>query len=367
MAIGPQKRSIDRVDAMATAISQIGKYTIVEILGRGAMGVVYKGYDPMIQRYVAIKTIGASDGPEQSEEIRIRFKREAQAAGNLNHPNIVSIYEYGEEGTLAYIVMEYVEGQTLSARMKQNEPLTVEASTSIIKPILSALGHAHAAGVAHRDIKPANIILSADGGVKVADFGIARVESSELTRTGTIIGTPGYMSPEQLKGETVDARSDLFSVGVILYEMLTGQRAFGGSTIASVIYKIINQELPPPSQIRRTIPAGLDSVVTTAVAKSAVSRFQSAEQFSQAIDTALHHRPHPEGPTAETDAATHSSTPSTGRKGRHKIFALAGLLLLVLWLAHVDRRTFNDFIGCVHPDSTRSWSRFRYSYSGPIP
>jgi formylglycine-generating enzyme required for sulfatase activity/predicted Ser/Thr protein kinase len=272
---------------MEANIARIGKYEIVGVIGKGAMGVVYQGFDPMIRRQVAIKTI-VSPGIENSgDEVYVRFQREAQAAGNLSHPNIVAIYEYGEESGIAYIVMEYVKGQTLSDRMKQGDVLTIEESTRIVKSVLSALSHAHAMGVVHRDIKPANIMISGNGQVKVADFGIARIESSELTQAGTIIGTPGYMSPEQLKGEAVDARCDIFSAGVILYEMLAGQKAFSGSTIASVIYNVINKALPPPSELRQTVPAGLDAVVSRAVAKAAAARFESAQQFIEAIDAAM--------------------------------------------------------------------------------
>jgi formylglycine-generating enzyme required for sulfatase activity/tRNA A-37 threonylcarbamoyl transferase component Bud32 len=319
---------------MEANITQIGKYQITGVLGRGAMGVVYQGFDPMIRRYVAIKTIASPELENAGNEIYLRFQREAQAAGNLSHPNIVSIYEFGEDAGMAYIVMEHIEGQTLSDRMKQTDGLTVEESTGIIKGVLSALSHAHAMGVVHRDIKPANIIIAGNGIVKVADFGIARIEASDLTQAGTIIGTPGYMSPEQLKGETVDARSDLFSVGVILYEMLTGQKAFPGDTMASIIYNVINKELPPPSELRIAVPAGLDAVVLRAVAKSAADRFESSRQFAEAIDAVLEKhaeplrfaRPQTNAPTTDrSDRPTIVEQPSRRRSGRGLWIGLGGL------------------------------------------
>ncbi len=326
---------------MEAQVTQIGKYQIVGVLGQGAMGVVYQGFDPMIRRYVAIKTISGAEIENSENEIYLRFQREARAAGNLNHANIVSVYEYGEDNGLSYIVMEHVEGQTLADRMKQNQGMIIEESTSIIKSVLSALSHAHARGVVHRDIKPANIILARNGIAKVADFGIARIEASDLTQAGTIIGTPGYMSPEQLKGEVVDARSDIFSAGVILYEMLTGQKAFPGSTIASIIYNVINKELPPPSELRQAVPAGLDAVVRRAVAKSADARFESALQFVEALDAALQKRTPPDSfspdgiqiPASLPDQPAALEHPA-GRASRTGLWvAIGGLVVVAVLIA----------------------------------
>lgn len=326
---------------MATTITEIGKYQIVDVLGRGAMGIVYKGFDPMIQRHVAIKTIIMPDDPDQTDENLIRFKREAQAAGNLNNPNIVAIYEYVEEAGLAYIVMEYIDGLTLSDRMKQNDPLPLEQATQITKSILKALAHAHASGVVHRDIKPGNIMLTSNGTVKVADFGIARIESSELTMVGSIIGTPGYMSPEQLKGANNDARSDLFSAGIIFYEILTGQKAFAGTTLTSVIYKVINHELPSPSQLCNTLPEILDAVVTKAVNKVADERFQTANEFISAIDSALSHSGSGERTEPQVteylremipEAASKSKPPKHKKRGYVYSAGVGALIIAVLGL-----------------------------------
>jgi formylglycine-generating enzyme required for sulfatase activity/predicted Ser/Thr protein kinase len=272
---------------MESPPQKIGKYDIVEPLGKGAMGVVYKGFDPMIKRHVALKTIhmGFSEPPD--DDLAQRFHREAQAAGNLNHPNIVGIYEYGEDAGRAFIAMEYVEGRTLVDLLKQHHPFTLDEIQAILAGILSALDFSHRMGVVHRDIKPGNIMIDTAGAIKVMDFGIARVESSELTQTGTILGTPGYMSPEQLLGEKVDLRSDIYSAGIVLYEMLTGERAFTGASFASVIYKVIHSDLSPPSHLKPTLPGRLDALIARACAKRAEDRYQTAAEFSAALDRIL--------------------------------------------------------------------------------
>src|SRR5678815_3144341 len=201
----------------------IGKYSITRPLGKGAMGMVYEGFDPVIERKVAIKTILADylDAAEM-EDATARFKREAQAGGRLQHPNIVGVYEYGGDGAMAFIVMEYVEGQELKKLLATGKRFELIEIFELMKQLLGALDYSHKAGVVHRDIKPANLIVLPGPKLKVMDFGIARLESSNLTQTGTAIGTPTHMSPEQLMGHTADGRSDLWGCGVILYELLTG-------------------------------------------------------------------------------------------------------------------------------------------------
>lgn len=275
---------------MAPNLKQIGKYDIVGLLGQGAMGVVYKGFDPIIQRDVAIKTIGVDQAAIEENDLVERFRREAQAAGNLNHPNIVAIYEYGQQQDRAFIAMEYVQGHTLADMLKQGDALDIDRIGQIVSQLLSALGHAHEQGVIHRDIKPANIMLTHDGAVKIMDFGIARVTSSTLTQAGTVLGSPGYMSPEQLLGKTVDHRSDIFSAGVVLYEMLTGQKAFAGDTMASVIQKVVRNELPPPSQLRATVLPAFDAVVARACAKSADKRYGRVTQMAREVSQAAGQR-----------------------------------------------------------------------------
>lgn len=270
---------------MADKKRKIGKYTIESELGRGAMGRVYKGLDEVINRHVAIKilTRHKSDSDAEGKELGARFRQEAQAAGRLNHPGIVSVYEYGEDGDIAYIAMELVEGHTLSQLIKKQTQFTTQGVSNLITQLLDALQHAHSKGVIHRDIKPSNVMLTASGEIKITDFGIARIESSDITKTGTVIGTPGYMSPEQLMGHQVDHRSDIFSCGVILYELLTGERAFKGGNTASTMYKVVHSELAPASKICPTVPAFFDQILVKALAKNVEERFASAKAFAQAI------------------------------------------------------------------------------------
>ncbi len=271
------------------------------------MGVVYEAFDPMIERTVAIKAIAPTQlkGTEGAA-ILARFKREAQAAGRLNHPNIVAIYDYGEvveqsDSTLilaphdtpvdkrtAFIAMEFVKGRELGDYLEADgRHFSLPEVARIMGEILDALDHAHSNGVVHRDMKPENVILLDSGKVKVADFGIARIESSQLTQVGTIMGTPSYMSPEQFMGMTVDGRSDIFSCAVILYQLLTGEKPFTGSH-ATIMYKVLRQEPLPPSLLNVGLPAGLDLVVQTALAKNPNDRYESAGEFAQAIRNAVY-------------------------------------------------------------------------------
>ena len=265
-------------------ISNIGKYEIRREVGRGAMGVVYEAYDPAIKRMVALKTIRAEQlVGEQAESIVARFRREAQAAGRLNHPNIVSVYDLGEDNGVWFIAMEFVQGRELKACFEANERFKTTDIVRIMSQILSALDYSHRQGVIHRDVKPANIFLLPDGTVKVADFGIAHVESSNLTQVGTVMGTPSYMSPEQIMGLPVDGRSDLFSAGVILYQFLTGERPFAGSTATTTMQKVLKEEPLAPSTLNVQLLPALDAVVRKALAKRADERFQNAQEFSDAL------------------------------------------------------------------------------------
>ena len=290
-------------------MTKLGKYLIRRELGKGAMGVVYEGYDPVIERTVAIKTIlPAQLNSGEMQDILKRFKREAQAAGRLNHPGVVAVYDYGEvvaeddhtmvaapDGAsgqaadgprVAFIAMEFVKGRELKDFFDANERFPLKEVERIMAEILDALDHAHSKGVTHRDMKPANLILLADGRVKVADFGIARIETSELTQAGTVMGTPSYMSPEQFMGQTVDGRSDLFSCGVILYQFLTGEKPFTGNT-TTIMYKVLREEPLPPSTLNLSLPAAWDAVVQKAIAKNPADRFQTAREFSAAISAAV--------------------------------------------------------------------------------
>jgi len=275
-----------------STVTMLGKYEIRRELGKGAMGIVYEGFDSVIERTVAIKTIR----PEQLEatqaaDVLVRFKREAQAAGRLNHPNIVGVYDYseatveGEGSRIAFIAMEFVKGKELRDYFEANERFLTKDVVRIMGALLDALEHAHENGVVHRDIKPANVILLADGRIKVADFGIARIENSELTRAGTVMGTPSYMSPEQFLGVPVDSRTDIFSCGVILYQFLTGEKPFVGST-HTIMYKVLNEEPLAPSTLNVALQPAWDAVVKKAMAKQPADRYQTAAEFSAAIKTA---------------------------------------------------------------------------------
>ena len=267
-------------------LSRIGKYEIRRELGRGAMGVVYEGYDPMIKRIVALKTIRAEAlAGDMAENVIARFRREAQAAGRLSHPNIVAIYEIGEDEGLWYIAMEFIKGRELKDYFQANERFAPADIVRIMTQILDALGYAHRQGVVHRDVKPANILLLADGAVKVTDFGIAHIESSNMTQVGTVLGTPSYMSPEQIMGLPIDGRADLFSAGVILYQFLTGERPFSGSATATM-HKVLEEDPLPPSRFNVQVPGAMDGVVRKALAKRPDERFQSAEDFATAIKAA---------------------------------------------------------------------------------
>lgn len=268
---------------------RIGKYTISRVLGQGAMGVVYQGFDPHIQRPVAIKTIhknllGSPEENAQQDSIAARFRNEAQAVGRIAHPGVVAIYEFGEDETSAYIAMEFVEGRNLD-QVLAGTPLLPEAQLlRIMDQLLDALDTAHAHGVWHRDIKPANLLLTAAGQVKLTDFGIARIAHLGLTQVSSMIGTPGYMAPEQYTGTGVDQRSDLFACGVLLYRLLTGQPAFSGPAEV-VMYKILNEHPVPPSQLAAgpARPLAYDSVVARALAKRPEDRYPSAQAFRQAL------------------------------------------------------------------------------------
>jgi serine/threonine protein kinase len=263
---------------------KIGKYDIQSVLGKGAMGVVYKAFDPGIERVVAIKTVRKDlVDPDLVEQSMARFKNEAVAAGRLLHPNIVSVYEYGEDDANAFIVMEFVEGTGLREFLNRGANFDLGQVSAMMTQLLQALDFAHERGVVHRDIKPANLILTKEGALKVADFGIARIDTSNLTTMGMVMGTPSYMSPEQCQGQTVDRRSDLFSAAVVLYELLAGEKPFAGA-LETIGYKICHENPRPPSTISRMpLSPIIDAVVATALEKNPESRFQNARAFNRAL------------------------------------------------------------------------------------
>ena len=270
-------------------MDRIGRYKIVRELGRGAMGVVYHAIDPNIGRPVAIKTIRLSEvpKPEEQERLRDRLFREARSAGMLSHPGIVTIYDVEQQGDLAYIAMEYVDGPTLDHVLSRSQALPGEQMFSILGQTAAALDYAHQKGIVHRDIKPANIMLTADGTAKITDFGIAKINTSEqFTMTGTIVGTPHYMSPEQVQGLPIDGRSDQFSLAVLAYEMLTGEKPYTGEHLTTVVYKIVAEEPASPHRLNPSLTAGIENVLRKALSKKPEARYRNCQEFSSSLERA---------------------------------------------------------------------------------
>jgi len=264
-------------------MDKVGRYEIVGELGRGAMGVVYRAIDPTIGRTVALKTTRLDVDAIERDELLRRFRNEAHAAGQMNHPNIVTIHDAGECDGLFYIAMEYLEGETLQYLMTQTHPLPTDQIIEIARQIATGLDYAHSMSVVHRDIKPANIMITRQKLAKIMDFGISKSVGT-LTRTGQVFGTAYYMSPEQVMGHTVDGRSDLFSFGVVLYEMATGARPFGGDTVATVIYKIINEIPPSPCDLQAGIDPGVSAVITRCLEKKPEDRYQTGAELAADLE-----------------------------------------------------------------------------------
>jgi serine/threonine protein kinase len=263
---------------------KLGRYEIVDEIGKGAMGVVYLARDPLIGRLVALKTfrIGYSVRDQELEQFRIRFMREAQSAGILSHPNIVTIHdvvEQTEEG-LAFIAMEYVRGTTLKALLQSDQPMSLQFIVDLVAQIAEALDYAHAHRVIHRDVKPANILITADNKVKITDFGIARLDTSNLTQEGQLLGTPNYMAPEQIQGKEIDHRADLFALGVVLYEMLTRHKPFQGENLTVVSHRIVYDHFTPPKEYAKDLPPGVEQVLDRALDKDPNRRYQRAKDMA---------------------------------------------------------------------------------------
>nr|WP_283254201.1 serine/threonine-protein kinase [Ramlibacter paludis] len=268
----------------------MGRYELLRVLGKGAMGVVYEGRDPNLDRRVAIKTVKVENlSEEAAAEYEHRFRTEARSAARLQHPNIVSVYDSDRDADVAFLVMEYIQGDDLKHHLDRGVRYSLEQSLKMIRDLLSALDYAHKQGIVHRDIKPANLLLEPGGRVKLTDFGVARIQDSgEATRTqGSMVGTLKYMAPEQVQGQKIDSRADLFSVGVVLYQLLTDQRPFDGDNDFSIIHQIIGHEPPPPSTVNARLPAALDAVVARALAKSRDERFATARDFAVALQAAI--------------------------------------------------------------------------------
>ena len=281
------------------SVEKIARYEIVQEIGKGAMGVVYKAVDPNIGRPLALKTMRLDVHGMEAEEMLQRFRNEARAAGLLNHPNIVTIYDAGEWEGLFYIAMEFIEGISLHQRMRQGR-LTTEEIVDVTSQICAGLDYAHHKGVIHRDVKPANIMM-AGAVAKIMDFGIAKAGNATMTGTGQVLGTPNYMAPEQVRGKHLDGRSDLFSLGVILYELITGERPFTGENVTTIVYKIVHENPIPPRELDVTIHPGLSAVVLKALEKVPESRYQSGAELAKALQTYKAFGADSTGPTAVLD------------------------------------------------------------------
>ncbi len=266
-----------------------GRYTVMRQLGRGAMGVVYLASDPLLNRQVAVKTVDLSvEEPGEREFLRDRLLRDARAAAVLKHPNIVAIYDVFEDAGRAYVVMEYIEGDSLAQRLKTNPMPDASAMLKVLGQMADALDYTHARGVIHRDIKPANVMIDTTGTTKIMDFGIARISDSRTcTPTGMVMGTVEYMAPEQVLGEPLDGRADQFALAVVAYQMMTGSTLFGPNTVATLTYKIVNEVAPLPSTRNGHLPRGVDVVLAKGLSKKPTDRFATCRDFAMALRTSV--------------------------------------------------------------------------------
>jgi serine/threonine protein kinase len=311
-------------------MEKIGKYKVIEVLGKGAMGIVYKALDPDINREVAIKTVHFDSATEgtQLEEVQARFMREAQAAGRLSHPNIVMIYDVGREGDMTYIVMQCVVGSSLAKIVGSGEKIAPDYIVRLMTQVCQALDYAHQKGIVHRDIKPANILIDRSGNPFLADFGVARMDTSTVTQTGTVMGTPSYMSPEQVMGKRIDKRSDIFSLGVILFELLSGKRPFDGESITTVMYRIVHESPRSLRDLLKNVPQGFDFIITKALAKDPEQRYQSCLEMSYDLSNVT---------TLPTSTMTMEGSPFIQEKEKEKekpkrktgLIAVVGVVVLV--------------------------------------
>ncbi|MEO5956611.1 MAG: serine/threonine-protein kinase [Nitrospiraceae bacterium] len=277
------------ITSIPSTPGMLGRYRVLKELGRGAMGLVYLGKDPTIQRFVAIKTMRLDqiDNDDKLQDIKARFFREAESTGRLSHPNIVTIYDAGEENDLGYIAMELIEGTSLKQWARQPNLMPLNEVLLIVATAADALDYAHQQGVVHRDIKPANIMLTKDRIVKVMDFGIAKIASSSKTQTNMVLGTPAYMSPEQISGKKVDGRSDIFSLGVVLFELLTGQPPFTADNLSALLFSIAHHPHPAIHTLRPDLPPMVQEIVDRALQKELPHRYRRADEFARELRACL--------------------------------------------------------------------------------
>ena len=313
-----------------TPLGKVGKYELRHQIGRGAMGVVYEAFDTVIERAVALKMLRTDVfPPEQLADVRARFKREAHSAGRLSHPNIVTVFDYGEHEGTPYIAMDLMVGEELSRSLESGARMALPQVVRVMEQLLAALAYAHEHGIVHRDIKPSNVFVLRDGSIKVVDFGLARVETSNLTESGAVLGTPAYMSPEQFLGLPADARSDIFSSGVMLYQMLTGDRPFSGSP-TTIMQKVLRQDPVEPSVLNPTLSAEWDKLVKRVLAKKPDDRLQSAREFAEWMRRVFEGKPLPDAPELAAEATVRLAPQRPKRRGRALLIAgLAAVVVLV--------------------------------------
>ncbi len=330
---------------MAAGPQTLGRYQLERVLGKGAMGIVYEALDPKLHRKVAIKTILISQLDEETaKDFSMRFVREAHAVARLNHPNIVQVYDFGEEGDIAYLVMEFIRGDELKSTLTTGRQFDRKECVRIMCELLDALDFAHEAGVVHRDIKPANVMLDSQGRTKLTAFGVARVTDAdrthaERTQAGTMVGTPAYMSPEQIQGLRIDRRTDIFSAGVILYQFLTGQKPFTGEGAWTVAKKIIQDDPPMPSSLNVAVSPEFDRVVAKALAKNPDQRFATAREFSQALKRAAEGKP----AMPEVEATLVVPREPAVSQATHPEALRSGEMELEFWRSIKDSTDPNDF------------------------
>jgi serine/threonine protein kinase len=317
-------------------VERVGRYEIQAELGQGAMGVVYRAHDPQLGRTVALKTLRRDLGlpPEQYADLKKRFYQEATAAGRLNHPNLVAVHDVVELDDVPYMIMEYVEGQTLARLIATEGPLTPERAVPLIVQVCRALQYAHARGVVHRDIKPSNILVDESGQAKVSDFGIARISGSDVTQTGALLGTPAYMSPEQLNGRVVDGRSDLFSLTVALYEAVTGNNPFKADDMVAVLARIATATPAPACERNPAVSPALDAVLARGLAKHPTGRYENAQALADALAQALE-RPGEVAATRATPPVTPPGSRPRRRWLRAALLVGSGLVVLAIGTAAV--------------------------------